>query len=395
MKFSNCLDSKQLIDYSDGKLTQNDNQSITNHLVKCERCTRNLKILNRLDEILNMEDKKVKDDIYSLKKSSNCISDELLYRYLDTTVTESEAAAIETHLYCCSACFNDMAAIVKNLLSPITDFERNEINKLRTITPDEQVTRILERFGPMVEKSLRDKKVKITATIKERVKEFFEKWLYTRYIWRPAIVFSVIFIIMAGIFAGVRYYNIGYQIYQAEKLLLNKHRIYIENPRLSGGYGATGIGMLMGREDDELSYVEKTKSKLNKAIEKGSKSIKAKQLLAQTFIIEKQNADADSIFKTIGAKINTSASLLNDRGVLYFQEGDWVQAEYNFQAALEIDKDFLEAYYNLAIAKRKLGELNEAMLMFKQYIEHEPVENWRNAAQHMISEIIEERQQLK
>ena len=87
-----------------------------------------------------MEDKKIIDDIFNLGKSSDCINDELLCRYIDATVTKSEAAAIEKHLNSCPACFNDMVSIVKNSLSPITDFEKNEINKLRTITRDEQVT---------------------------------------------------------------------------------------------------------------------------------------------------------------------------------------------------------------------------------------------------------------
>lgn len=330
-----------------------------------------------------MEDKKIIDDIFNLGKSSDCINDELLCRYIDATVTKSEAAAIEKHLNSCPACFNDMVSIVKNSLSPITDFEKNEINKLRTITRDEQVTRILKHYEP----PKRSRKVKTRATIKQRVEEFYEKWIYIKSGWRPAIVTSALIIFFASIYLVLKYYNTDYQISQAEKLLLNKYRVYIESPRLSGGYRSTGISLLMGHEDAKLSYVEKTQSKLNKAIESGSKSIKAKQLLAQTFIIEQQNASADSIFKVIGDKINTSASLLNDRGVFYFQKGDWEQAEYNFEVALKVDKNFLEAYYNLALTKIKMHDLNEALIYLEKYQTLEHNEDWKNAAQSLINKI--------
>lgn len=387
MNSKDCLDSKQLIDYIDGKLTENDSQNITNHLAKCERCARNLKILTQVDEILNMKDKKVEDDIYGFQKSSKCISDELLYRYLDGNVIESEAEVIEKHLNACPICFSNIVSIVKNLFLPITDFEKSEITKLRTITPDEQVSKILQYCGQPGEKSVKGKKVKITATIKKRVKEFFEKWIYTKYIWRPAVIFSVLVFFIVGIYSGEKYYYTGYQISQAEKLLLNNHRIYIEDPRLSGGYGSTGISVLMGSEEKEPSYVEQTKLKLNKAIKKGSKSLKARHLLAQSFIIEKQNAKADSIFMAIGDTINTSAALLNDIGVLYFQKRDWKMAERQFQSALEIDKNFLEAYYNLALTEIKLHEPNEAMSFLKKYVEHEHNEAWKNAAQSLMNKI--------
>lgn len=387
MNSKNCLNSKKLIEYLDGNLNEKANQEIIDHLVKCEKCTRNLNTLTRLDEMLNMKDKKLKDDIYPIEKSGNCVSDELLYRFLEGMVTESEAEIIEKHVNSCQVCFSEMASIAKNSLSPITDFEKSEITKLRIITRDEQLSKILEYCGQAGEKPEKGKKVKIAVIIKERVKDFFEKWINTKYIWKPAIVFSILIFFIAGIYSGIRYYNTSYQIYQAEKLLQNKHRIYIENPRLSGGYGSKGIGMLMGHEADKLSYVEQSKSKLNKAIEKGSKSLQARQLLAQAFIIEEQNAKADSIFKTIGDTVKTSAALLNDIGVLNFQKGDLKKAALNFESALAIEKDFAEAYYNLALVKIKLQQLSEAIIYLEKYLKLEDNKDWNKAAQSLINRI--------
>jgi len=330
-----------------------------------------------------------------LNTNGRCISLDLLYQYLERAVTKSEAKAIEIHLNSCETCFHEMASLIRHSHSPATDSEKRAIEKIRTITVKEQVDKILEYCGPPpVKKSTKGKSIKIIAIIKNKLKEFFDKWIYTRYIWRPVVTFFVLFIFIAGAFWGIRYYNTTYKISRAGKLLLNNHRIHIEDARLSGGYSSTGISMLMAPDPKKIEYIEQAKSKLDKAIKKDTRFLKANRLLAQVFIIEKLNSQADSVFSAMGDTVYNSAALLNDRGVLYFQQRDWKKAALHFQLALEIDKNFLEAYYNLALVKMKLGELEEAISILNIYVKSEQNGEWRDAAHRLINTINREIQAL-
>lgn len=335
-----------------------------------------------------MKGRKIKGNIQDLKKNKECISDDLLYSYLEGRVTEAEAIAIQRHLNSCTTCFNEMTSLLRNSFSPATDTEKREIAKMRTITPQEQVSRILAYHEQLndISAEISKREIKIKE-IMESIKEFLEKWIYSKYSWKPALAALALIIFILGLYCGVQYYNTNYQILQAENILLVKHKIFIENTRLSGGYKSTGISILMAADDDKLSYLEQAKSRLIRAINKDSRSLKAIQLLAQIFIIEREDAKADSILTQMKKAATPSAALLNDLGVLYFQKREWKNAANNFQSARALDKNFLEAYYNLGLAKMKLHEPDEAISILNKYLELEDDEVWKDAAQHLISKI--------
>jgi tetratricopeptide (TPR) repeat protein len=55
----------------------------------------------------------------------------------------------------------------------------------------------------------------------------------------------------------------------------------------------------------------------------------------------------------------------NDLGIAYEQKGWYKLAEIEFKKALEIDKFFLPAYYNLARIYEKQGKIEEAIEYYK------------------------------
>ena len=345
------------------------------------------RVLKQLDEIIFMKGKNIKNNIRDFKKKKNCISDGLLYSYLEGMVTEAEAIAIERHLNSCVNCFNELTSILKNSISPATELEEQEIAEMRTITAKEQVSKILSYHEQLNKKPATDKKVDnvIIKKIKRILKKIFENIILNKYYWRPAFAVLVFITSIVCIYQGVKYYNTDYQILRAENILLNNHRIYIESARLSGGYGSSGISVLMASDEDKPSFTEQAKSYIKKAIANGSKSLRAKQLLAQIFIIEHEDNMADSILIEIQKEPIISAALLNDSGVLLFQKKDWKNAADNFQAAIVINNNFLEAYYNLALVKMKLKKMDDAISILNKYIELEDDELWENAARHLIS----------
>ena len=396
MKTIDCPGSKKLIQFNDEKLAEQERKQITIHLRTCERCSTNLQLLKNLDEVLFMENKKIKRSGLDYYRTDACLSDDLLYRYLDGRVTESEAETIEKHLNVCKNCLNDVASIVTNSLTPATESEQAEIARMRMITPEEQVVKILEYSGyPSVKEPIEGKRIKIAAIIKEKFKKFFEKWIYTRYTWRPAIAFAVLFIFIVGIRSGVRYYNTGYQISRAEKILSEFYKVPNGDARLTGGFAPSSLGELMAPNEEKPAYVDEVKSKVNIALKKSSNSLTARQLLAKVYIIEKQISKADSIFLQIETESVTSALLLNDIGVLYFHKKNWKQAADYFQSAIEIDTNLPEAYYNLALAKNNLNQFDDALSNLDQFLKIEDDENWRRFALQLIDEINNNLEELK
>jgi tetratricopeptide (TPR) repeat protein len=395
MKIINCPDSKLLVEFYDGSLNDAKKDEISHHLEACERCSKSLQVLKKLDEFLFMEAKTNMNESFIDLKTKECITDDLLYRYIEGNVTAAEAEAIEQHLNLCPACFSDLASVVKNSLTPITDFEQSEIAKIRTITADEQVSKILEYCGQFARQPEKRKKVKITTTILNRIKQFFEKWIYTRYAWRPAIAFAVLLIIFIGVRPGIRNYIVGKQISRAETILSEFYKVPKGDARLTGGFDPSSLGELMAANEKQPDYLEKAESNVNRAIKNKSNSLKARQILAKVYLIEKQTSKADSIFLQMEAENIKSASLLNDIGVLYFHKKNWKQAAYYFQSAIEIDENLLEAYYNLALVKNNLNQFVEATTILNEYLKIEHNENWRRFALQLRDEINNNLEELK
>ena len=394
MNSTECLEAQKLIQFTEGELHEDETNEIMGHLANCKRCARNLQILKQLDKILSMQGKKSENNIHNSKRKKECINDDLLYKYLEGRVTETEAQAIEQHLNSCSICFHEMASLLRNSLSPATDSEKRGIAEVRTLTSEEQVSKILS-YDEQLNRVTPQKSGKEGKFVFATIKKFFEKLIPFELNYKPALAALILIILMIGAYWGIQYYNTGYQIINAENTLQTKYKIYIGDTRLSGGYQSTGISMLMAPGDAKPSYLEQAKLQLEKAIRNGSTSIKARHLLAQIFIIEKEFGRADSILTKFGKESTVSGALLNDIGVFYFQKKDWKNAADNFQSALEVDENLLEARYNLALAKEKLNAPEEAVHILKKYIELENNEAWKNAAQHLINKLHKGEQEFK
>jgi tetratricopeptide (TPR) repeat protein len=345
--------------------------------------------------------KSIENDMASTK----CISEDLLLRYLEGHITNGEAEGVRKHLNACPVCFNVVVSVRHNEKHPFKYEEIARVEKLVTCSPEEQVDRILkeyEKLNPSASERPDQEKPGVLATIlrlAKNAKASVGNWVPGETIWRPAFAAAVLLVLIGGLFGGVRFYKTTYRIGQAESILEENYKIYYaDTPRLSGDYASTGIQILMGPEEEatEASYLEEARALIKAATASGSKSTKARQLLAQTFIIEKKYAKADSILEQIDPESIKSAALLNDIGVLYFEKEAWETAAHYFASAIKIealdtaahyfasaikaDPKFREARYNLALTKAKLGATEEAMAILNEYIGMETEEGWKNAA---------------
>ncbi|MBC8184230.1 hypothetical protein H8E88_24310 [candidate division KSB1 bacterium] len=390
MTSKKCIDAEKLIQYKNSELPENELNALKAHLSTCELCRRNLQMSDNIDKILFGKGKAIKNYIQNLKKRRTCLSENLLYNYIEGNVTKTKARKIENHLNSCDNCLSEFASLVRNSLTPLAKNEKTSIQKLRTLSVEEQADKIIsyqeEINQPVVETSV-ERSVSRAANFFEKIKKLNSRLFIGESWGRPAFATLILLVCVFGGYKGIQYYNTGYQVRLAENKLLNNYQIFVENARLSGGYKSSGISFLLSSDEEEnKAYLEQSKINLNKAINNNSESIKASQLLAHIFLIENKLSSADSVFAQM-EETNMSAEILNDMGVLFFQQQEWENALIKFQLALKKNPGLLEARYNLALCKKEIGAMAEAVSILKKYVTLETDEEWKNAAQHLISNI--------
>ncbi len=350
------------------------------------------------------------------------MAEDLLCRYVRGSITAEEAQTVQRHLIHCKLCLDEVTALAKVLKQPATEAEQTEFRKLMKLNPEARLKKVMakvdELYGPV------EAEEKQGPSVIERISQRLREWLAPSYpapvyagshgqaagglagwfespqrIARYAFAFAATVIVIAGSFWGIRYYQTGYRIGKAVDLVQENYTVYMaDTPRLSGwkkSYGSTGVGVIMSGEPDDTSmsgvmargdtatpstYLEQATQLIHQALAKGEKSVTAGQLLAQILIIEKNYAAADSLLRQLHPRA-ASATLLNDRGVFYFEQAKWDSAAHYFLAATKADSGLAEAFYNLALANDKLGEPAEAMSILDEYRKLETDEGWRNAAE--------------
>lgn len=338
--------------------------------------------------------------------SGKCLNDDQLYRYLEKLLLKAESLSVQEHLDSCSACFDDMVTMVRNAHAPASEVEKLEIARLPKLSPQEQVAKILDyveaecppegSINESARKALDDSSM--LHTEKSFWQDLWQRVVSPRLLPRYAFAIVALLILVAGSFVGIRYYQNTYPLAQVEGELRAQYRTYVNlrdytasAPRLSGGYGHQPI-MPMSGEEEGASYLGDARRRLEAVLAKDSKSVKAKHLLAQIFIVQEAHTQADSILREIPPASLREADLMNDQGALYLAMGNLPAAAQNFAAALQADPKLVEARYNLALAKAKMGLTAEARALLEEYLKLEKNAGWRHAAESLIEQLQEKNQ---
>jgi tetratricopeptide (TPR) repeat protein len=294
----------------------------------------------------------------------------------------------------------DSITIKQNFLAALyysPDFYQRLMIKLNELVPvmegvlDEELMEVAVKEDEQLLQQLGiGKSTEAQEDAKSKVDKILEKlfgWMrpVPRYVY--AVAGSAVIFISA--YFGVRFYNTTYQLVLAEDVLKENHRVYMADaPRLSGGYALTGIAQLMGDVEEE-TYLEKAKGHTKRAIASESTSPRIQELQAQIFIISNKLDSAEMMYRQLGEVKVISAELLNDQGVLKYNQGQYESAEQLFKQAIEADSKLSESYYNLALTQEKLGDVENAKNSIKQFLSIETDQGWQNAGQHFYKSLID------
>lgn len=373
------------------------NRTIQDHLKECQQCSELVNILRHARKI----SKNLKPEGEASHPSTLQLSETITQIY-ECSISPQEAANFIHHVESCSQCFYYVVMTVEEALSPIPDAVLAEIEAYSDISLAEKALQAAPAPTPSrLSKSLKtvqekmkksgEKKEGGALTIPQSVRPVRIPW--TRKLEQllvPQLAYALVLLIavVGGTFGGFRYYQTTYRINKAESLLTENHRIYMANTsRPSGGYASKGIDVPMAGEEsaEKSSYLTQAFSLAEQAVENGSKSPKARLLQAQVFIIQKEYHKADSVFNLIDDKYLDI--VLNDLGVLKYNQEEWQQAKEFFEAAIQANPEFTEAYYNLALAQNKLGKKEVAISTLNKYLSLENDEGWKNAALSFLQKL--------
>ena len=371
---------------------------LKNHLRKCQRCSEIVNIKNYLQQIAGRT-----KPVESESHPDTSDLDDSMARIYDSSLSKQEAADFLHHISSCSQCFEYVSFVLEDSLTPVPEAIEQQIAALtdislaaivlKEIPPQESIfqkilSKMKKRFDQIKEGGIVPipEPRPVPGSIKGPWARKLEKILVPQLVYALELLIAV----GGGGFGGYRYYVTTHRINQAHELLVENHRLYMaDTPRLSGGYASTGIGMLMD-EDAPPSFLSQAFDLTEQAIENGSKSVQAKQLQAQIFIIQKEYNKADSVFNLIADRDRHLAAVLNDLGVLKYKKEEWQEAIEYFEATIQVNSDFKEAYYNLALAQNKLGKKQEAISTLDEYLKFKNDVGWKNAALNFLQKLREE-----
>ncbi len=196
--------------------------------------------------------------------------------------------------------------------------------------------------------------------------------------------------------SAITFFRTTYKLNSASTLLLTNYRIHKDEvPRLSGGYGSTGLELTLGEravpdevrdqesdqpqlliENEKNRYLEDALKKGREALQNGADHNDAYLIQAQIFFINNQLDHTELYLQKLDSATWESPVAQNTRGLVAFSREQWRVAADLFQAAITTDPQLREGFYNLALAYRKLGQNENAVSAMERYLTMETETEW-------------------
>jgi hypothetical protein len=143
MNLSVCLSASQLIRYQAGQDEQQERELAERHLRECGDCQQHLSTAKHFDRLLEGKGWKMRPLNQADADRSDCLSEDLIYRYLDKALTDAERDRVREHLNRCSFCFQEVSSLARDVLSPATEAEQTEMARLSSASSEGPIARIL------------------------------------------------------------------------------------------------------------------------------------------------------------------------------------------------------------------------------------------------------------
>lgn len=326
------------------------------------------------------------------KMSEKCLSNDLLYKYLEGLLSASYAALVERHLCTCAICLSELASLIRNSQSPMNAAEQMELADIRNISRQEQVNRIVAAIGQQAGEELPQAATAhgMMANLRERFERLWKAETQPGRWRRFSLAFAAAAVLL--LLLGLPQFRNWQSNLLVQRAMTNFVAAYSyvdqDQPRSIGGFQYSIIGAT--RAPASENSLKDVRGSLEKALQRHPRNAAALQSLGTYFLLVDNNLkEAAHYYQLAYAQDSTNALIMSDLGVLAFRQQDYTAALERFQAALKYQPQLREAQYNLALAYEKLGQKQRASIEWEKYRHLDPWQSWTDIAEKHIERLTE------
>jgi tetratricopeptide (TPR) repeat protein len=273
-----------------------------------------------------------------------CLTEETLAEYLDGGMDPAIKAASEVHLIACDECRGALGFFMKVLDEEVSGDESQALEAINFEWDQKKHQRRIRRTGT------------------------HRGWLFGLFGVAAVLILGVI-----SVHSIMDRRGEPKSAGEVVQLLLAQHRPFearmADEPHIP-------IVRTRGEDDPGAAYDllagEMTKLSANS------------HEMGRFYLLQKDFARALPYLEIAGREVGAPAAVHNDLGVALLESGDVSQlskAGQEFQRALELDSGFAPAVFNLALSYERMGELAQAALQWKRYLDLDPKSDWAKEAQ--------------
>jgi tetratricopeptide (TPR) repeat protein len=365
-----------------GKPDTERNESIIQHLQACEHCRKRNEVVSHIGKLLdaNGHRRSARD------KAGECPDYDTIRSYGEGRLFFFRKRKVESHLTDCGECRRDLIAIAVAptgvaKLEQITEEEKALLQSLPPIFPAERFTQIQARLRRL-------------APEPPRRYKYSERWwekLVLRPVFRahPILAPVAVAVLLVGLFLGwdrAAEWRSNVWAQRGMDWLVGEQQLTEGELRPSGDFKFTLFGKRRGAGQAAESR-NPADDLFQKSLGWNPNHRQARHGLALAAYFDGRWARADSLLRLLLAENSREARVWNDLAVVMYRRGDVASARELFARALQLQPDFAEAVFNLAILFEENGQINQARRAWEKYLAIDRTGKWADVARaHLANE---------
>jgi tetratricopeptide (TPR) repeat protein len=373
MKKINCLNFDQLFRLiRKDKNVNEETIEINEHIQVCQQCQGKLVFLRNLNDALKKKNPK-SGATYPAR--GNHLSDKLMEKYFQGSLSDSKIEYIYHHLACCSDCLQEF----NYLVNP----EQLEPSEIDSVMARIEAAEVADRLAPYLAYFT---KPAPTHYLKQRFAGLKTGWQGLPALLKTGVSFAGAVILAFFLYQGYQSYQFQYAVKQAFLHFRDNHMIKDNQPRPTGGFPY----QLFTPKDDNLQKTQKPDyTIILEALQKNPYDARLNHYLGTICFFEGKIHQAEEYYLKALAQDEHNAEIYNDLALIDVDRRDFQKAIEHLERAVQLNSKLLEARYNLAVVWQLRGDEERAVVAWQTYLklDTDPNSVWHKLAKDRLSEL--------
>ena len=229
----------------------------------------------------------------------------------------------------------------------------------------------------------RREKLRIAAALKERQQTSRKRWLPS-----PELRVAASILIVVGLAFGIWWGLRGGES-ESDKGLAALHTAYQSERPLEARVSSlpyANFSRTRGTKEEEQQKDNLRRAELHLAQAlKEKPTPEAHHALGKVYLAQARFDDAIKEFEQSLSGSQNQAQIYNDLGVAWLEKGDFNRSLDNFNKALQLDGNLLEALFNRALCYEKQSRSDEAKADWNEYLKRDSTSPWADEARRHLT----------